>query len=204
LLRASIEIRPGTEIEPQRLADLLVDAGFTHEDPVDEHGAFAVRGGIVDVFPAADTEPVRIEFVGDTVESLRRFDPATQRSTGATDQVHIVPAHERFDEDLIGVLDFLSESQRLSILISEYEQVEQQALKVREQLETSSREAAARGHVAAMPVDEAFITWSAIEPRTGSAGRLEELALEDERRRPPRLRTGRRWSSAAVSGDWNR
>ena len=180
LLRASIELRAGTEIEPLRLADLLVDAGFSREDPVDEHGAFAVRGGIVDVFPAADSEPVRIEFVGDTVESLRRFDPATQRSTGATDQVHIVPAREQFDEDLIGVLDFLSGSQRLLLLISEYEQVEQQAVKVREQLEASSQEAAARGHVATRPVDEAFITWSAIEPRTTSAARLEELSLEDE------------------------
>jgi transcription-repair coupling factor (superfamily II helicase) len=180
LLRASIELRAGTEIEPQQLADLLVDAGFSREDPVDEHGAFAVRGGIVDLFPAADTEPVRIEFVGDTVESLRRFDPATQRSTGATDQVHIVPARERFDEELIGVFDFLSGSHRLSVLISEYEQVEQQALKVREQLEASSREAAARGHVAAPPVDEAFVEWSALEPRTKSAGRLEELSLEGE------------------------
>ena len=80
---ASVELRLGTEIEPQRLADLLADAGFSREDPVDEHGAFAVRGGIVDVFPAADSEPVRVEFVGDMVETLRRFDPATQRSTGA-------------------------------------------------------------------------------------------------------------------------
>ena len=53
LLLPSVELHPGTEIEPQRLADLLVDAGFSREDPVDEHGAFAVRGGIVDVFPAA-------------------------------------------------------------------------------------------------------------------------------------------------------
>ena len=181
LLRASIELRAGTEIEPQRLADLLVDAGFSREDPVDEHGAFAVRGGIVDVFPAADTEPVRIEFVGDTVESLRRFDPATQRSTAATDQVHIIPARERFDDDdAIGVLDFLSASQRLLLLISEYEQVEQQVIKLREQLETSARDAGSRGHVAAMPVEQAFITWADIERRAGAAGRLEELSLEDE------------------------
>jgi transcription-repair coupling factor (superfamily II helicase) len=180
LLRASIELRAGIEIEPQQLADLLVDAGFSREDPVDEHGAFAVRGGIVDVFPAADAEPVRIEFVGDMVETLRRFDPATQRSTGPTDQVHIVPARERFDEPAIGVIDFLSASHRLQLLISEYEHVEQQALKVREQLEASSREAHARGHVAAMPVDDAFTTWSALEPRTKTAGRLEELSLEDE------------------------
>src|SRR5688500_2560849 len=98
LLQASLEIRPGTEIDPQDLAELLVDAGFTREDPVDEHGSFTIRGGIVDVFPAADTEPVRIEFVGDMVETLRRYDPATQRSTQPTDQVSILPVRERFDE----------------------------------------------------------------------------------------------------------
>jgi transcription-repair coupling factor (superfamily II helicase) len=180
LLRASIELRAGSEIDPQRLADLLVDGGFSREDPVDEHGAFAIRGGIVDVFPAADAEPVRIEFVGDIVESLRRFDPATQRSTGATDQVHIVPARERFDEDVISVVDFLSASQRLHLVVSEYEQVEQQAVKVREQLENSARDAAARGHVAAMPVERAFTDWSEIERRASTSARLEELSLEDE------------------------
>ena len=97
LLSASLELRSGTEIDPQNLADLLVDAGFTREDPVEEHGSFAIRGGIVDIFPAGDLEPVRVEFVGDMVESLRRFDPATQRSTGATDQLLIVPVRERFD-----------------------------------------------------------------------------------------------------------
>ena len=180
LLQASIELRAGTEIEPQRLADLLVDAGFTHEDPVDEHGAFTIRGGIVDVFPAADAEPVRIEFVGDMVETVRRFDPATQRSTGATDQVHIIPARERFDETLISIVDFLSASQRLQIVVSEYEQVEQQALRVREQLDSSYRDAAARGHVTALPPAQAFAEWQDIEPRAATAARLEDLSLEDD------------------------
>jgi transcription-repair coupling factor (superfamily II helicase) len=180
LLQASIELRAGTEIEPQRLADLLVDAGFTREDPVDEHGAFTVRGGIVDVFPAADAEPVRIEFVGDMVESMRRFDPATQRSTLATDQVHIVPARERFDDELISVVDFLSASQRLRVITSEYEQVEQQALKVREQLEMSYGEAAGRGHVPAIPPSLAFSQWQDLEGRTDAAARLEELSTDDD------------------------
>ncbi|OFW38197.1 MAG: hypothetical protein A3F70_08240 [Acidobacteria bacterium RIFCSPLOWO2_12_FULL_67_14] len=68
LLRASLTVKPGTEIDPENLAELLVDAGFTREDPVEEHGAFAVRGGIVDLFPAGDAEPVRVEFIADTVE----------------------------------------------------------------------------------------------------------------------------------------
>ena len=179
LLRASIAIKSGTEIEPLSLADLLVDAGFTREDPVDEHGAFTVRGGIVDLFPAGDLEPVRIEFVGDMVESLRRFDPATQRSTGATDQVLVVPVRERFDDDepAIPIVEFLGSTRGVKLLVSEYEQVEEQARKVRDQLEASYGEAAGRGHVTALPPSQAFVTWDELAPRTTRAPRLEELAL---------------------------
>src|SRR6266850_2193973 len=129
LLSASLEIRSGTEIDPQQLADLLVDAGFTREDPVDEHGSFAIRGGIVDLFPAGDAEPIRIEFVGDMVESLRRFDPASQRSTGVIDQLLVVPLRERFDgeADSIPVFDFLAAAGGLRLLVSEEEQVKEQA-----------------------------------------------------------------------------
>src|SRR5688572_767168 len=181
LLQASLEIRSGTRIEPQDLADLLVDAGFTREDPVDEHGSFTIRGGIVDVFPAADAEPVRIEFVGDMVETLRRYDPATQRSTGATDQVLIVPVRERFDQDdeSVSIVDYLSASYGVKLLISEYEQVEQQAQKLREQLENSHADAAARGHVVAAPPQAAFVSWDELEPRAASARRLEELAIDE-------------------------
>jgi transcription-repair coupling factor (superfamily II helicase) len=181
LLQASIELRAGSEVEPQHLAELLVDAGFTREDPVDEHGAFTLRGGIVDVFPAADAEPVRIEFVGDMVETLRRYDPATQRSTGATDQVHIIPARERFDDDnLVTLLDFLSAGQPLRVIVSEFEQVEQQATRIHEQLESSYRDAAARGNVPILPPQTAFTAWADLEERLGQMPRLEELALEEE------------------------
>ena len=54
--------------------------GYEPADPVDAHGEFARRGGIFDVFPAGEELPIRIEFIGDTVESIRRFDPGTQRS----------------------------------------------------------------------------------------------------------------------------
>src|SRR5687767_1435123 len=143
LLRAALEIRSGTEIDPQALADVLVDAGFTRADPVDEHGSFTIRGGIVDVFPASDAEPVRLEFVGDMVETLRRFDPTTQRSTGAIDQISIVPVRERFedDEDGLPILDFLAAAHGARVIVAERELVEQQARKVREQLDNSYADA---------------------------------------------------------------
>jgi transcription-repair coupling factor (superfamily II helicase) len=181
LLRAAMAMTSGTEIEPEALADLLVDAGFTREDPVDEHGAFTVRGGIVDVFPAADAEPVRIEFVGDMVESLRRFDPATQRSTAATDQVLIVPLRERFDDEpaTVPVLDFLAAARGVRLVVSEYEEVGEYVRKVRDQLESSYHDASARGHVAAAAPDEALVSWDDIEARIGGVPRLEELAIEE-------------------------
>jgi len=180
LLSASLDIRSGTEIDPQNLADLLVDAGFTREDPVEEHGAFAIRGGIVDIFPAGGTEPVRLEFVGDMVESLRRFDPATQRSTGATDQLLIVPVRERFDseDDSIPLFDFLS-TRGLHVLVSEEEHVREQAQKVRDQLGSSFEDAAARGHVVALPPTQAYVAWEDLEPRVGAARRLEELGVDE-------------------------
>jgi transcription-repair coupling factor (superfamily II helicase) len=97
LLAATASLKPGTEIDPQALAELLADAGFTREDPVDQHGEFCVRGGVVDLFPAGEAQPVRLEFIGDTVESIRRYDPATQRSTAPIDQIGIVPLKDVFD-----------------------------------------------------------------------------------------------------------
>ena len=186
LLSASLDLRSGTEIDPQNLADLLVDAGFTREDPVEEHGSFAIRGGIVDIFPAGDSEPVRLEFVGDMVESLRRFDPSTQRSTGAIDQLLIVPVREWFDEELSSANDlrphlfeFLGASQGLHVLVSEEEQVREQAQRVRDQLASSYEDAAARGHVAARPPSQAYVGWQDLEPRLASARRLEELTVDD-------------------------
>lgn len=94
LRHAAIALKPGVELAPADLAERLVAAGFTREDPADAHGEFAVRGGIVDIFPAGEAHPVRLEFVGDTIESLRRYDPATQRSIEAIDQITILPLQD--------------------------------------------------------------------------------------------------------------
>src|SRR4029079_4432538 len=167
-------------IEPQQLVELLVDAGFAREDPVEEHGSFTLRGGIADVFPAGDAEPVRIEFVGDMVETLRRYDPASQRSTGPTDHLRIVPARERFeDEDLVSVMDFLSTTPRLRLIVSELEHVEQHAAKIGQQLENSYRDATARGHVSALAPWLAFTPWEDLSDPIAAAARLEELAIEE-------------------------
>src|SRR6478735_6634805 len=122
LLNASIDLKPGNDIAPGDLGELLVEAGFQREDPADEHGEFAVRGGILDVFPAHESEPVRLEFIGDTIESLRTYDPATQRSVRPIDQLTIIPLSDILGDDRDGSLfDYLSRRES-RIVLSEPEE----------------------------------------------------------------------------------
>jgi len=179
LLRSSIDLEVGTTIEPHALADLLVDAGFTREDPVEEHGTFAIRGGIVDIYPGGDTEPVRLDFVGDQVESLRRFDPSTQRSTAAIDRISVVPLRESFDDDLVPLLEFLGTG-GLQLIVSEHDQVDERVKRAREQLDRSHTDAAARGQVTVSPPEELFADHDDLAPRLARGVRLEELAVGDQ------------------------
>src|SRR5438067_4291659 len=98
LRSTSLELKAGIDLGPIEFGDLLADAGVTREDPVDEHGECCVRGGIVDWFPAGAANPIRVEFVGDTIESIRQYDTATQRSIATLDQATVVPLRETFQD----------------------------------------------------------------------------------------------------------
>ncbi|MEQ1727081.1 MAG: DEAD/DEAH box helicase, partial [Vicinamibacterales bacterium] len=138
LMNASIELKPGNEIAPTDLGELLVDAGFTREDPADEHGEFAIRGGILDVFPANEAEPIRLEFIGDTIETLRTYDPSTQRSIRPIDQLMIVPLSDVLGDDRDGtVFDYLSRMPDSRILISEPEETRAAITRLAEQMQRS-------------------------------------------------------------------
>ncbi|RZP25835.1 hypothetical protein EVA25_05165, partial [bacterium] len=97
MLDAVIELRSSGELSPTELVDRLIQIGFSRTDPVESHGQFCLRGGIVDIFPAGDAEPVRIEFAGDTIESLRRFNPSTQRSIATLDRMSIQPLSDQLE-----------------------------------------------------------------------------------------------------------
>ena len=81
-------------IERQELIEHLLRCGYHQVDLVEEWGDFSVRGGILDLFPPHLARPIRLEFMGDEIESLREFDLATQRSLRAIDQAIIVPLRE--------------------------------------------------------------------------------------------------------------
>ncbi|MDC7674847.1 transcription-repair coupling factor [Asticcacaulis machinosus] len=75
-----LSLRPGQSIDTTRLEAYFSRNGYNRVSTVSERGEFAVRGGIIDVFSPSQDEPVRLDFFGDTLESLRTFDPETQRS----------------------------------------------------------------------------------------------------------------------------
>lgn len=91
---ASFSAHVGNVIELDDLMAFLSRNGFSRAGTVMEPGDFAVRGGIVDVFPPGSEEPVRLDFFGDTLDSVRSFDPETQRTTKQLTSVHLVPVSE--------------------------------------------------------------------------------------------------------------
>ncbi len=91
----TLRLAAGDEPGFEELAESLALAGYERVERVEERGQFAVRGGLVDVFPTTGREPLRIELFGDEVESIRAFSPFTQRTLHQLDSCTIYPAAER-------------------------------------------------------------------------------------------------------------
>lgn len=95
LLRdAAFRATVGKRIDEQGLKDFLVRMGFTQSPTVMEPGDYAVRGGIIDIYPPGESGPVRLDLFGDELDAARRFDPATQRTTEKLSEVELAPVSE--------------------------------------------------------------------------------------------------------------
>jgi len=92
--RLSLTIRRGEELPLDEVIRHLESIGYERREPVEMTGEYSLRGGILDIFPADSTKPVRIEFFGDEIESIRRFDVDTQRSVLKVNEVHVLPLIE--------------------------------------------------------------------------------------------------------------
>ncbi|HEU5111638.1 MAG TPA: transcription-repair coupling factor, partial [Micromonosporaceae bacterium] len=89
-----IELAPGTEVELEAVVRRLADISYTRVDLVTKRGEFAVRGGILDVFPPTEEHPLRVEFWGDEVEEIRSFAVADQRTIAAVERLWAPPCRE--------------------------------------------------------------------------------------------------------------
>jgi len=94
LARRGRTLRAGDRLSWQETAAWLFDLGYEPVTEVSEPGTFSRRGGIIDIYPASAEQPARVELFGDEIETLRAFDPVTQRSQSPQDQLVVLPARE--------------------------------------------------------------------------------------------------------------
>ncbi len=120
--------RPGNQVRMDDIAGRLERNGFDRVATVREVGEFAVRGGILDVFVPGTEEPVRLDFFGDTLESIRSFDPASQRTTGQVRSLDLNPMSEvtltpdtisRFRKNYLSAFGAATRDDALYVAVSE-------------------------------------------------------------------------------------
>ena len=191
VLRASLELVVGGISSPTALGDLLADAGFLPEDPVDQHGEFCVRGGVVDFFPVGEAYPVRVEYAGDLIESLRRYDPGSQRSVATLDRAAVIPLKDTFerggdvgDDDPAGhpeleasLLDYLAPNPSMRTFLCDAGECDRRVARTVEQIETSYDALVARGETAPPP-DALIVAWADVRAGLPAVTRLEALILD--------------------------
>jgi len=88
------QLAVGAELPPEELVQFLLRSGYVRQEPVSSVGAFSMRGGILDVFPPNSENPLRIEFFGDEIESVREFSVKSQRSVGPVQKLGLPPMRE--------------------------------------------------------------------------------------------------------------
>ncbi len=108
-------LRVGEEIDLTFAAELLADAGYERAEQVEERGQFAIRGDILDVFPATEDRAARIELFGDEIESIRWFSTFTQRSLGEAEAIELSPAAELASEHRVLAEATLEDDERPDI-----------------------------------------------------------------------------------------
>ena len=87
-------LETGQRLDPDQMRQRLIDAGYLLVDTVYEHGEFAIRGALIDLFPMGSATPFRIDLFDDEIDTLRTFDPETQRSIDKIDRIRLLPARE--------------------------------------------------------------------------------------------------------------
>lgn len=100
IANAGFQARAGQQLRREVLESYLSDNGYSRASTVMEAGDFAIRGGLIDIFPPALEDPIRLDFFGDELESIRAFDVETQRTTKKLKDVHLAPVSEVLMSDL--------------------------------------------------------------------------------------------------------
>ena len=144
----AVTLRRGEEVDLEVLTGHLASVGYTQADLVEMPGQFTRRGGILDVYSPEADRPVRIEFFGDEIDTIRKFDPETQRSQAGLDETLLLPLTETpVTEQLLAAVHARLSRDRVQVETSDEEAIEEMAV-----------EAAAAGGVSVFPGWEFFTT----------------------------------------------
>ncbi len=124
----AVTLRRGEELDLEVLTGHLASVGYTRMDLVEMPGQFTRRGGIVDVYSPESDRPVRIEFFGDEIETIRKFDPETQRSQSGLDEALLLPLTETpVTEHLLAAVNARLSRQRVEMVDIEDEEMAAEA-----------------------------------------------------------------------------
>ena len=110
VLERMISLEVEQDIDQQHLLEQLVQIGYERVDQVEYRGHFSVRGDIIDIFPIQSETPYRLEFFGDTIDTMRQFNVDTQRSMGETEECMVLPIHADSAKEVYSILSYLDES----------------------------------------------------------------------------------------------
>lgn len=179
-LRESIlSLRKGEEVDREQLVSFLRNGGFVETKVVEERGDFSVRGAIVDLFPPNEENPLRLEFEGDYLISLRRFDCQTQRSIQGNEEneTFILPANDISKDPshlpMVPLLDYFDKG--AGLLMVEKEEVDREIETFQRLLLTHYEKAIRRGETPVSPE----ILYLTAEEFLHSTKRLKTLFLQE-------------------------
>lgn len=177
-----LTLKQGEEVPLEELAAHLQRIGYEQKEPVTMTGEFSVRGGIVDIFAAEEEQPVRLEFFGDTIESIRRFDVSTQRSVSRLSEARILPLVETgTDSDAPREFSLLSLMGAGILLWDEPERIEGAAERFWKRLDDGFAEIEKQSDAERLDPEKHYFRWGelASHGREGFAeAQLRELSLE--------------------------
>jgi transcription-repair coupling factor (superfamily II helicase) len=171
-----LSLEKGSYIHQEELLERLQSIGYKYEEVVEIPGTFLKRGGIVDVFPAGRELPVRIELFGDEVDSIREYDPRTQRSQAQLTSVTILPSQDVSATGNANILDYLPVKSIL--ILDDPQQIEEEIRKIEE--EARDLKSSDENDSGKAGQTTAYFAWEEIDARIEALDHVIRLSAWDE------------------------